>query len=111
MSTQQELEGEMSVEEREVFARIKIELGDNPTLEKCAEQYFLVKACWNNYELCLKHNMTFERACHTLREVRDSSWGKRGGNLLSQQSHKLLWEIVDRSASIPEVELAEAAHG
>lgn len=104
-------DSDISMEEREVFARIQADLGDDPTLEKCAEQFFLVKTCWNQYELSLMHNMTFERACHTLREVRDATYGKKGGNLLSAQAHKLLWEIVDRSAPIPEVELAEVVHG
>lgn len=101
---QERKQEDMDAEEQEVFARIKVELGDSPTLVKCAEQYFLVKKCWNDYDECLRINMTFERACHTLREVRDQTWGKPGGTMLSLRAHKLLWEIVDKSAVIPDIE-------
>lgn len=96
-----------SMEEQQLFDQIKLEMGDNPTLVKCAEQFFRVKKCWNDYEECLKQNMTFERACHTLREIRDVSFGKRGGTKLSMEAHKLLWEIAGNSAPLPEVEAAE----
>lgn len=97
----------LSVEEQQLYDSIKLELGENPSLEKCAEQFFLVKKCWNDEVECRKHNMTFEKACHTLREVRDASWGKKGGNLLSLAANKLIWEMVDGCAPVVEVELAE----
>lgn len=102
------IEGDVSLEEREVFVLVQAALGDNPTLERCAEQFFLIKRCWNDYDECLRQNMTFERASHTLREIRDSSNGKTRGNLLSVRADKLLWEIVNHSAIVPELDVAEA---
>lgn len=86
---------------------IRQEVQGHTTMEQLAAQYFLVKTCWNNYDMCIKENMTFERACHTLTHVRDLSFGKAGGQKLSTMAHKLLWEIADTSEPLPEVEATE----
>lgn len=74
------------------------------SLETLLAMYLNVKRCWNSYPLCLAENMTFERACNTLREVRDESNGRAGGARLSTDAHKLLWEIVNTSEPVQAVE-------